>query len=286
MKIVAAHMLLLVCAAPASAGQSDPGLPDPAYLNDRGTGIATSMFGTYVQNGQLIVYPFYEYYRDADFEYKPEEFGAAGGTDFRGRYRAHEVVAFVAYGVTENVAVEIEAAHIRANFTKSPSDASAVPSRIAESGLGDVEGQVRWRWRTETAQRPEWFSYAEFVVPHATDKPLTGTPGVELAFGTGVVRGFAWGTLTARAAVDYSRASSTPWDAGEYAVEYLKRLSRRWRVYAGLEGTQDELSLITEVQWHILSHGFIRLNNGRGLTSKATNWAPELGIVLAFPASR
>lgn len=113
-----------------------------------------------------------------------------------------------------------------------------MPSRITESGLGDVEGQVRWRWRTETAQRPEWFSYAEFVVPHAKDKPLTGTPGVELAFGTGVVRGFAWGTLTARAAVDYSRASSTPWDAGEYAVEYLKRLSRRWRVYAGLEGTR------------------------------------------------
>jgi len=124
------------------------------------------------------------------------------------------------------------------------------------------------------------------VVPHAADKPLTGTPGTELKFGTGLTRGFTWGTLTARAAVDYSRASSSPWDLGEYAVEYLKRLSSRWRIYAGLEGTQDELSLITEAQWHITRHSFLRFNNGIGLTSKATDWTPELGVLFTVPLSR
>ena len=37
----------------------------PFYLKDRGTGIATSMFGTYVRSGGLLLYPFIEYYRDS-----------------------------------------------------------------------------------------------------------------------------------------------------------------------------------------------------------------------------
>lgn len=51
----------------------------------------------------------------------------------------------------------------------------------------------------------------------------------------------------------------------------------------GLEGTQDELSLITEAQWHLARNFFIRLNNGLGLTSKATDWAPEVGILVTLP---
>jgi hypothetical protein len=35
--------------------------PRPTYLEDRGTGIPTSMFGTYVRRGELLVYPFFEY---------------------------------------------------------------------------------------------------------------------------------------------------------------------------------------------------------------------------------
>jgi len=286
MRVAASILLVLGIARPVFAGQDAQPPPEPVFLRDRGTGVATSIFGTYIRKGELIVYPFYEYYRDNDFEYKPEELGASGSTDFRGRYRADEVLAFVAYGVTDNLEVEFEAAAIAATLRKSPMDTSALAPEIRESGVGDIEGQVRWRWRTERSSRPEWYSYAEFVVPHASDKPLIGTPGVEMAFGTGVVRGFRWGTLTARATAAYDRASSTPWDLGEYAVEYLKRLSSQWRVYAGLEGEQDELSLITEAQWHILPHGFIRFNNGYGLTSKATDWSPELGVVFTFPASR
>lgn len=286
MRTIALVVLMLLAAAPASAGQLGPDPANPVYLQDRGTGVATSMFGTYVRKGELIIYPFYEYYRDKDFEYKPEEFGAAGDVDFRGRYRANEALFFIGYGLSDHIAVEFETAIINASFNKSPADPSALPSEIKESGFGDVEGQIRWRWRTETERRPEVFSYAEFVVPHAKDKPLIGTPGVELKFGTGVARGFSWGTLTARAALEYSRASSSPWDLGEYGVEYLKRLSPKWRVYVGIEGTQDEISLLTEAQWHVLPHGFVRFNNGLGLTSKATDWTPELGILFTFPSRR
>ena len=51
-------------------------------------------------------------------------------------------------------------------------------------------------------------------------------------------------------------------------------------------GYQDEVSLITEAQWHIVPHGFVRFNNGLGLTSKATDWTPELGILFTIPVSR
>jgi hypothetical protein len=158
-----------------------------------------------------------------------------------------------------------------------------VPARIEESGLGDVEGQVRWRWKKETERRPEFFSYLEAVVPHSQEKVLIGTPGWEFKLGTGLVRGFDWGTLTARVAVEYSEASTSHFDLGEYAVEYFKRLSPHWRIYAGLEGTQDELSLITEVQWHLTRNVFVKLNNGLGLTSKALDWTPEVGILFTLP---
>ncbi len=265
----------------ASPSPSDSSLP--AYLEDRGTGVATSMFGTYIRKGELIVYPFYEYYRDNDLEYKPSELGAVGDRDFRGRYRANEGILLLAYGISENFAIEMEAAVISASLEKDPNDPSAVPARIEESGLGDVEGQLRWRWRKESDERPELFSYFEAVVPHSKEKVLIGVPGWELKLGTGIIRGFGWGTLTGRLAIQYEEASSSHFDLGEYALEYLKRVSPSWRLYAGIEGNQDELSLITEAQWHITRNVMLKLNNGFGITSKATDWAPEVGILFTLP---
>lgn len=256
--------------------------PEP-YLHDRGTGVPTSMFGTYIRGGEWIVYPFFEYYRDGDFEYKPEELGFAGDLDFRARYRAKEGLVLLAYGLTDDLAIELEAAVISASLEKSPDDRSALPARIEESGLGDVEGQIRWRWRRETRERPEFFSYMETVIPHAKDKPLTGTPDLELKLGTGLVRGFSWGTLTLRAAIQYSGGSTSQFDLGEYAVEYLKRVSPRFSLYAGLEGTQDELSLIAEAQWRLGRNVTLKVNSGLGITSKATDWAPEAGVLFRFP---
>jgi hypothetical protein len=266
--------------------EAKPPTPPSDRLRDRGEGLPTSMFGTYVRRKELLLYPFFEYYRDSDFEYSPAEMGAIGEEDYRGRYRANEGLFFLAYGFTDYLAVEFEAAVISASLDKSPADPSALPPRIEESGVGDIEGQIRWRWNRETDRRPELFSYAEVVFPHQRDKVLIGTPGWELKYGMGLVRGFSWGTVTARAAIEYDEASSSHFDAGEYAVEYLRRISPSWRVYAALEGSQDELSLIGEVQWHATPNIFFKINNGVGLSSKATDWAPEVGVVFSFWQNR
>lgn len=286
-RVAAWLVCALGCALPVATARAQattsPAATLPLYLRDRGEGLPTSQFGTYVRRGEWIVYPFYEHYRDSDFEYKPEELGDPGSdVDYRGKYHAHEGVLFLAYGLGENVAMEIEAAVISARFEKATDDPSAVPQTLEESGLGDVEGQIRWRWNREDEKRPELFSYFEAVVPHSKDKVLIGTPGWELKLGTGVVKGFGFGTLTARVAVEYSEASDSHFDLGEYAVEYLRRISPALRVYLGLEGTQDELSLIGELQWHFAKGAFLKLNSGFGLTSKATDWAPEVGIVMSF----
>jgi len=254
----------------------------PQHLRDRGRGIPTSMFGTYIEKGELLIYPFYEYYLDNNLEYKPQEFGFGRDVDYRGKYRASEGLVFVSYGFTDWMAIELEAAVIDARFEKAPEDTSAVPAVIEESGTGDVEGQVRVRWATETERRPEFFSYFEAASPQQKDKLLIGTPDWELKLGTGVIRGFRWGTMTARVAVDYS-AEDAKLNLGEMAIEYLRKLSPSWRIYAGLEGSQDEISLITEAQWHVSRNVFFRLNNGIGITSKATDWAPEVGVLFSLP---
>jgi hypothetical protein len=142
---------------------------------------------------------------------------------------------------------------------------------------------LRWRWNRETARRPEVFSYTEVVLPHHKEKVLIGTSDVEIKFGTGLIRGFSWGTLIARAAVEYAAGSSSQFDVGEYAVEYIKRLGPRFRLYAGIEGTQDEVSAIGELQWHASTHVILKANSGFGLTSKATDLAPEIGILFSIP---
>jgi hypothetical protein len=283
-KLIGIAAVLFESLAAEAASQTASALPLPSYLEDRGTGVATSMFGTYIRKGEFLVYPFFEYYRDDNLEYNPEELGDEGLVDYRGRYRASEGLIFIGYGLTDDLAFEMEVAAISASFEKSPDDPSDLPSRIEESGLGDVEGQLRWRWKRENEGRPELFSYFEFVIPHAEEKVLIGTPGWELKFGTGLTRGFDWGTLTLRAALDYDQASTSHFDLGEYAVEYLKRVSRAFRLYAGIEGNSDEITLITEAQWHVSRNVFLKLNNGLGLTSKATDWAPEVGVVFAFGA--
>src|SRR5262245_25459369 len=153
--------------------------PEPYYLKDRGTGVATSQFGTYVSAHELIIYPFFEHDHHNKFEYKPSELGAVGEQDFRGRYRATEGLIFLAYGLTGNLAVEFEMAATKASLEKSPLDQSSLPAKIEESGLGDVQAALRWRWKKETEHRPEFFSYAEVVFPHHRNKHLVGTPGWE-----------------------------------------------------------------------------------------------------------
>lgn len=270
--------LLLFSLSPSAMKAEDL----PAYLNDRGPGIRTSIFGTYVRSGELLVSPFAEYYLDDDFEYKPEEFGYELDEDFFGKYRATEALLFLAYGITDRLAIEFEAAVIDATLTRSPDDPSAMPRKLSESGLGDVQAQLDFTVWKETATRPELFSFVEVVFPTNEDKLLIGTGDYEVKAGAGVTRGFSWGTVTTRAALAYSQEDGGKVDPGEYAIEYLKRLSPKWRVYAGIEGNQDEVELLTEIQWHVNDRTYLRFNNGFGLTKKATDWAPDVGVVFSF----
>jgi len=253
----------------------------PAYLRDRGQGTSLSQFASYVQKRELIIYPFYEYYHDSDYEYSPNELGQALDQDFRGSYKANEVLLFLAYGVTERLAIELEAAYIDAELEKSNEDPTSLPAKISESGVGDVEGQIRYRWALETSSRPEIFSYFETVGPTQDEGSLIGTTDWEFKLGFGVMRGYSWGTVTGRGAVEYDLAEDAG-ALGELAVEYVRRLSAKWRVYGGFEGTQDEVSVITEAQWHFVPRGCLKMNSGFGLTSKATDWAPEVGVMLSL----
>lgn len=253
----------------------------PNYLQDRGVGVPLSMFGTYVEKGQLYIYPFFEYYRDKDSEYSPEELGFQVDRDFKGKYRASEGLLFFGYGITDWLAVELEAAVISAELEKADDDPSAMPDKLNESGLGDVEGQLRWRWTNETDRRPELFGYFETVFPLQKDKVLIGTQDWEFKLGMGATKGFSFGTLTVRVAAEYDRSEDKT-ELGEYAIEYLKKISSRWRLYAGVEGAQDEVELITEAQLHLNRNMFFKLNSAFGVTPKATDWAPEIGLVFSF----
>jgi len=153
---------------------------------------------------------------------------------------------------------------------------------VRESGLGDVEMQVRWRFVEETESHPEAFTFVETVFPFQRDRHLIGTQDREYKVGVGSTRGFACGTGTFRLSGEYSGEEGKV-DAGEYAFEYLKRLSPTWRVFAAIEGTQvDEVELITEVQWHFHRRAFLKVNNGLGLTTNATGLAPEIGVMISF----
>ena len=131
-----------VAGLPNSAQAQDYALP--RYLQDRGAGIPTSMFGTYVCRGQFLLCPFYEYSRDHNWEYQPAKLGFGLDEDFRGSYRSSKEQVFIAYGVTDRLALEFEAAFITATFRKSPDDPSATSAKIDESGFGDIEGQLRF----------------------------------------------------------------------------------------------------------------------------------------------
>jgi len=276
--------VLSSAAAPALA-QAPPAQDElPAYLADRGPGIAMSQFGTYVKPGERLIYPFYEYTRTGSFEYHASELGSVGEEDYLGKLVEHEALLYFAYGVSDRLAFEVEGAlQTSATFDKAPDDPTNVPARLTERGLGDVEGQVRWRWRPETSDHAEMFSFVELVLPSQPDKYLIGTPKWEASFGFGMLRGHPWGTLGWRVSMAYDRSDpQAKLEGGEFAVDYIKRTSDKWRWVASLEGESDELSLIGEAQWSFAPHAYLKVNNGFGLTQKAPDIAPEIGVMISF----
>ena len=254
---------------------------EPVYLQDRGTGIPMSIFGTYVRQDELLIYPFYEYYFDSDLEYEPFDFGYGSTKEYFGRYEAHEFLIFLGYGITDRLAIEFEVGVITAKFNKSEKDTSSLPPEINESGLSDVEGQIRWRWNFESAKTPEFFNYFEYVFPTGEKNSLIGTSNWEFKLGTGVIKGFNWGTVTFRFAFEYDIGEKKV-EPGEYALEYLKRISNSFRLFFMLEGSEDEVSLVPEIQWFITQSILLKASTGIGVSSKATDFASEIGVMFSF----
>ena len=278
-------LLLVLAFLPVAVCGADQPLPD--YLQDRGSGIPTSLFGTYIESGQWILYPFYEYSRNTDEEYDPRELGFprpgfAGEEDFFGELTEHEVVLFLGFAFNNKLAFEFEAElYVSAELEKSPLDTSPVPPKIKESGFAGAEAQLRWLWRQETLEKMAMYSFFEVEFPFQDTNVLIGATDVEFAVGTGFIRGFKWGTLNGRISVAYDGAESKV-EFGEYALEYLKRVNDQWRFVATIEGEDDEVSLIGEAQWTLRPGAVLKLNSGFGLTKKAANFAPEIGVLFTF----
>jgi len=278
---VAALLSPVFFLAPAARTLAQGTVDLPAYLQDRGTGTPTSMFGTYARKGDLLVYPFYEYYLNGDEEYNPDDFGFDVDEDFEGKYTAHEELIFLGYGLTDDFVMELEAGVIQAVQEKDSDDPSDMDDPLEESGLSDVQIQLDYRWLRETETRPEIFNYLEVVFPTGEEESLIGTAFWEYKLGMGAIKGSNYGTFTARVSAEYTNEDNEL-VMGEYAVEYLKRLSPAWRVYLGVEGEQDEIEFITEAQWHINENAFVKINNAFGVTPKSPDWAPEVGIMFVF----
>ena len=52
----------MVITALVSIAHVSDGQDSPDFLRDRGNGISTSLFGTYIEKGNVIIYPFFEHY--------------------------------------------------------------------------------------------------------------------------------------------------------------------------------------------------------------------------------
>ena len=273
---------LLLLAAPQLAAGAEPDTAPPPYTEDRGGDVPTSLFGTWVSDGELLVYPFYEFTTNGDAEFTASELGFAGEEEFQAQLDEHEALIFLGWGISRRFALELEAAVWASSELSDPSGAPpGVPARIEESGLGDVETQLRWLWAGETRSRPLLYSFLEVVFPLQKDDVILGTQDWEFAAGFGTVRGFRWGTLNGRASLKYD-AEDAQVELGEYAVEYLRRTSPRWRWVAALEGEDDELALIGEAQLRIARRAVLKLNCGFGVTEKAPDLAPEIGVIFSL----
>jgi hypothetical protein len=277
-------LLAIALTAAAATRAGEPGATAP-YLADRGDGIPTSLFGTYIREKEFIFYPFFEYSRYKKFEYAPKDFGLRGlGEDdeFFGQAFEREALIFMAYAFTDSLALEFESAlYSTIDFRKSPNDSSAVPGRLRESGLGDTEINIRYRYLKETATRPEVTFFFKTAFPLQKRKKLLGTQHWEFSPGVVLTKGFSWGTVALRASMA-ADSDERKLEFSEYAIDYIKRLSDNWRIVLSLEGEQDEASVIGELQYRLGKNAVLKINSGFGLTKKAANFAPEIGILFRF----
>jgi hypothetical protein len=254
------------------------------YDNDQGDGISTSLFGTYIQKGELLLYPYFEYSMDHNREYQPSQYGFGPEQDFLAKYKSREGGLFFGYGVTDKLAIEFEASYMKATFEKDPRDLFATPNRIIEKGLGDIESQIRWLWMRPHGGWPEIQGFLEITIPSQKHKLFIGDKDWDFRPGVVLSKNYTWGKMSFRTDLEYNRESSGI-DIGETAIEYLKRLSSPLRLVLAIEGGEggapDEWSFISGIRWQISNSVSLKFDNSLGITSKASDWAPQVGLVFS-----
>jgi hypothetical protein len=252
--------------------------PSVSAQVDSGPGIRTSMFETFIGKHQLLVFPILATTRDHNFEYQPAAFGYGLQEDFRGHFSSREAQLFLAYGVTDWLAIELETSEIHAHFVKSPGDTSATPATITESGIADYAGQVRVRLG-------QIFAAVEVNPPVYRKKVLIGDSQWNVKGEIGATRGYRWGSMTFRTTVEYNRGDRH-WDLGETSLEYLRPVSRTWRMLLAIEGGEnggpDEWTLVTAAGWRVRDGLYLKFANALGLFSKSTDWEPQVGVLWAI----
>jgi hypothetical protein len=276
----AALTLALALAAQPTSAQS---ARQPDFLADRGDAIRTSLLATYIKPREFIFYPFYEYTKTSNYEYKATDLGFVGDTDYQGKKTDQEYLIFLSYAWNDSWMFEFESAlHAKVKFEKAANDpVAAVPRELRESGLGDTEMQVRWRYARETETRPEITFIAQTEFPLQKKKKLLGTQAWGFGVGGVLTKGYPWGTMSLRGQINHDREDKET-RFGEYAIDYLKKLSPQWTVALTLEGEESELSIIGEAQYALSRNATLKLNLGQGLTKKDRQFAPEIGVLFRF----
>ena len=61
-----------------------------------------------------------------------------------------------------------------------------------------------------------------------------------------------------------------------------RRLSPKFKLYLGSEGTEEEWEYIPELQLFLSDSIHVVLNSAVGITPEAEDWAPEVGIMFSF----
>lgn len=277
-----AAALTVLGAAPLAA-QQDSLLPP---FRDRGHGVRTSEFQTYIERGQFFGLPSASYIKDHDFEYNPLDWGYGQQTDLRGTFHGSSAQLLLAYGATEWLAFEVEGSYLDAQFERSAQDTTATPQQIKESGLGDFAVQARMRFVREKNSRPEIWGSLEFIPAANKDKVLIGDKQSDLKGEIGFTKGYRFGTMTFRTTLEYNHGDHHG-DLGETSIEYLRRLSTNWRLMVAVEGGEggapDEFVLVTSFQARVARRAVLNFGNSFGLMSKSTDLEPYVGVRFELP---
>ncbi len=209
------------------------------------------LFGAFIKEGQKAAYLFYEYETNEEEEYTPKELGFPGTTELFGKSTKHEALLFLGYGLTDRVALELEAAlWSKEELITSPHDESGAgpSSKIEESGLGEVEAQARYLLNVPTKDQAQYYGYSEVIFPFQKNKKLIGASDWKVVQGLGAYKSFGQGLLLGRFSIAYDFGESDL-ELAEYAIEYYKDISSNRRYVVAIEGEDDEIGLIGELQW-------------------------------------